>query len=125
MLKAIFTPPKLKAVKLWAGLYGGHYDIIVFFKKKPTNRMDDNGDARSNGKFVDCLAENDADNIFADMGTGNFEIWFPNVDLTPYTQENGRPKDTEIPYKDLFRIELMLPLDDYGQPEPFDMKNDW
>lgn len=125
MLKAKFTPPKMKTIKLWAGLYGGHYDVIVFFHKKPTNRMDDKGDTRSKGEYVDCLAEHEASNIYGDMGTGNFEIWFPDVDLSPYTQENGRPKDTEVPYKDLFRIELTLPVDEYGDAEPFTMKSDW
>ncbi len=125
MLKATFNPPKLKTVKLWAGLYGGHYDMIVFFKKKPKNRMDMQGDARSNGDFVDCLAEQTDENIFGDMGMGNFEDWFTEVDLTPFTQANGRPRETEVPYSDLFQIQLTVPVDEYGQPEPFNMKVDW
>lgn len=34
-LIAKYNPPKLSYKNVWAGIYGGHYDAIVFFKKKP------------------------------------------------------------------------------------------
>jgi hypothetical protein len=36
MLQAKLTLPELQTKKVWVGLYGGHYDVIVFFKEKPT-----------------------------------------------------------------------------------------
>ncbi len=125
--KATLTPPNLKTFRVWCGLYGGHYDIIVFFREKPTHRMDKNDDTRSNGKYVDLLAEGQDGNIFADIATGTFEAWFPDADLTNHTDKNnvGRPNDTEIRYKDLFQIDLTLPTDENGDPEPIDFHCDW
>lgn len=127
MVKATLTPPNMKTLTVWAGLYGGHYDIIVFFKQKPTHRMDCNEEPRKNGMYVDLLEEQTDGNILADMATGTFETWFPNADLTEHTDRNncGRPNDTEIRYKDLFQMELTLPTDENGEPESINFHQDW
>ena len=118
MLKAIFHPPTMKTFKLWAGLYGGHYDIIVFFEKPPTHITDKykyyNGSKDKNGPYVDCLAEFEIGNIFADFYLEDFRTCFPDVDLTPYTQKNGRPRAIEVPAKDLFQISLTIPVDQHN-----------
>ena len=38
MIKAKYTHPPMQTKKVWAGLYGGHYSIIVFFKEKPKTK---------------------------------------------------------------------------------------
>ncbi len=125
MIKATLTPPPMRTIRLWAGLYGGHYDIIVFFNKKPTHRMTYSTDRDDQGKYVDVYEEKLSENVWSDMALDDFCKWFPHVDLTPYTQANGRPKDTEVPYKDLFEIELTMPLDDFDSPKTLNMGVDW
>jgi hypothetical protein len=125
MLKASLKPPPVRSIKLWAGLYGGHYDIIVFFKEKPTNRMSYEEDTLPRGKYVDVYEEDRADNVWSDMSLPDFQEWFPDVDLSRYTQPNGRPKDTEVPYKDLFEIELTMPLDEFDGPVTLHTDVDW
>ncbi len=125
MLKATLTPPKMTTRTLWGGVYGGHYDIIVFFTEKPVNRVSESNDEDPAGKYIDVYDEYKAENVYADMPLETFNEWFPGVDLTPYTQENGRPKDTEIPFADLFQITLTLPVDENDQPLSIDFHADW
>ena len=77
---------------VWAGLYGGHYDIIVFFKEEPTKKLEH---ATMGFEFFEC----DTDLIIGDMALCDFYKCFPNADLRPYTQPRedtttlgGRPK---------------------------------
>lgn len=65
MLKATLAPRNMKKVQLWAGVYGGHYDVIVFFKEKPTNRMDKDDTENNDGTYVNLLHECGDGNIFA------------------------------------------------------------
>ena len=108
MVKAIFNP-KIKTQKVWAGLYGGHYDVIVFFKKKPKPSNEEHNIVKP--VWYDLMEQDKI--IIGNMDLFTFRYLFPDTDLTPYTQKNGRPKDIEIP--EVFEIELMAPFDDYGE----------
>lgn len=127
-IKATFTLPKLTTKKVWAGMYGGHYDIIVFFREKPIHRMRKDDSKHARGKFVDTLAESRRDNILGDTGLGYFYEYFPDVDLSKYTQRrkpHGLPRETEIPYNDLFELELTAPFNDHGYLEGISFECDW
>ena len=52
MIKAKYTHPPMETKTVWAGLYGGHYDIIVFFKEKPTPSEDEHNII--DGEWYDC-----------------------------------------------------------------------
>ncbi len=125
MLKGTLTPPAMKPVRLWAGLYGGHYDMIVFYREKPT-RSDEDDD-----RLVDTYAEHKAGNVFADMATGTFEAWFPElyqqlIELRLVNPDNaGRPWDTEVRWTELFEVELTIPLDEDGEWEGLTVHDDW
>ena len=124
ILSGSFTVPKLKAFALWAGLYGGHYDVIAFFRRKPTHF--DRGDP-GEPDTVDMLAESDAGNVFANMGTGDFQAWFPDLFAQlgpPLIQDNGRPNGIEICKADLFRVRLSVPVDKAGNRLPLDFDVD-
>ncbi len=108
-----FTIPRLKTFRLWCGLYGGHYDIIVFFRKKPTHFEHDRNEDGT--RMVDLYAEHKADNIFADFNTGDFELWCPGwlEAIYPVLQSKKypRPKATEIREDGLLQIDLAVPVD--------------
>lgn len=100
--KAVMKMPKLETRKVWFGLYGGHYDVIVFFSEKP-ERIDDNTTRSAlhpNGYF--CLLANE-DVLAGAMWLGVFEEMFPDFDLGPYTT-NGRPRDIEV--SEVFEMKL-------------------
>lgn len=112
MLKAA---PAIQTKVVWAGVYGGHYDIIVFFSQKPK---------RSSLKelqksyfitpgnypkgYYDCLLNEKL--IIGDMGLETFQLVF-NVDLSSRLI-NNRPPDTEI--VEVFQIELTAIFDECG-----------
>lgn len=119
--RAAFQPTALTWRKVWLGVYGGHYDIIVMFWKRPTF-----GDEQQDGsKVIDLLSEYDAGNVAADMSLADFIERFPGIDLSSITQPNGRPRAIEIPAKDLLRVELALPLDENGHVQSIDFHVDW
>lgn len=88
---AKYSPPELSIRNVWAGLYGGHYDVIVFFKERPNLKID----------FP--LLEN-ANLIVGAMYLCDFVELYPGVDLSAYTQPNGRPLSTEV--EDTFQMTL-------------------
>ena len=100
---------KSKTKTVWAGMYGGHYDQIVFFSTKPKKIKDGSSLVHADGHY-DCL-ENE-DKIIGDMSLGDFQATF-ECDLTPYLAENGRPKAIEI--IEVFRIKLTGPFDEDGR----------
>lgn len=111
--------PELEYRKVWAGLYGGHYDVIVFFSKKPAKAKEA---YRKGWKVLyDCLENEKL--IVGDMSLCDFRTLYPNVDLTPYTQENGRPKEIEV--TEIFQLNLQCTWDKYGKMEDFRFHNDW
>ncbi len=126
--RATFTPPKLTRKRVWLGAYGGHYDIVVMFAKKPTHyQMDKTTHDMFKGpehEVIDCLAEQKAGNLVGDMDPGDFTEAFPGLDLSAILT-NGRPKAIEIAKGDLIQVELMLPLDEYGRARSIDMHSDW
>ena len=117
MIRSTLTPANMTPVRLWAGVYGGHYEVIVFFREKPTHRMDKNNDTKANGKFVDVYEESVAGNVFADLAFGTFEAWFPG--------DWPLPTATEVVYRELFEVELTIPLDEDGEWEGLDVHVDW
>jgi hypothetical protein len=108
MIKASFRPPKLTTKKVWAGLYGGHYDQIIFFKSKPVQAKEKHRFIE--GKWYDCFENKDL--IIGDMSLGEFREYFPDADLTPYTEE-GRPKAIDIP--EVFALKLKAIWDKKGR----------
>lgn len=120
MLKATLTLPKFETKKVWAGLYGGHFDVIVFFRKKPKATF-----VERKVRYIDCLEEYNNKNIIGDMFLGDFRVFYPDADLTPYTQSSGRPKAIEIPSEDIFQIELTTMWDDYGDMLGCRTRNEW
>lgn len=115
---------KLKKKKVWAGVYGGHYDIIVFFSKKPKRisrkalqKLYYIAEGRWPKGYYDCMSNESL--IIGDMGLPLFQKMF-GVDLSEHLN-NGRPKDTEI--IELFQIELTAPFDENGNMLHFHI--DW
>lgn len=133
MVKATFTIPKdkLKTIKVWAGMYGGHYDAIVFFKEKPelTTQKHEHGVLfdLGDGYYYDCLENKDK--IIGCMALGQFYEYFPDADLRPYTQQRedastlgGRPLDIEI--TEVFEMEITVMVDEYGDFDNVDFDLD-
>lgn len=118
MIKAKLTLPKLETKKLWAGMYGGHYDAIVFFKEKPIFTKDEHH--RFNSPWIDCLDNKDL--IIGCMDLGTFYLLFPDADISEYTQSNGRPLEIEI--TKVFKIELTTVFNKYGDMESYDFDLD-
>jgi hypothetical protein len=81
--------PKLKTRIVWAGIYGGHYDQIVFFYRQPVKSTDGYYDTYDN-----------KDLIAGDMGLSMFKELFPNTDLAKYYDSRG------IEIVEVFKMEL-------------------
>jgi len=129
MIKAAFTIPKkkLQTIKVWAGVYGGHYDIIVFFKSKPVPSKEEHN--YIDGQWYDCSENKDL--IIGDMVLGQFKEYYPDAvkGLKPYLQDDlnepgdGRPMEVEIP--EVFEMEITTMIDEYGDMEKIDFHTDW
>lgn len=124
MTQPLKATPVLQTKTVWAGMYGGHYDVIVFFSKKPKKfslrelkKHYFIKDGNFPNGYYDCLHNDDL--IIGDMNLSDFLDLF-NVDLSQYL-ENGRPKDTEI--IEVFRLELTTVFDEHGQLPYFHV--DW
>ena len=116
--------PKLQTKKVWAGIYGGHYSVIVFFSKKPKHssrrslqKLYHLADGRHPTGYYDCLSNESL--IIGDMGLDSFHQMFA-VDLSQYL-DDGCPKDTEI--VEVFQLELTAPFDEDGRLPYFHI--DW
>lgn len=108
MKKGTITFPKLTTKVVWAGLYGGHYDVIVFFKEKPKPSTEDKSHLDI-GVWYDPW--DDTDNIVGAMCLQQFYEWFPMIDISEHTQENGRPLSIEI--EELIQMELTTMFDEW------------
>ena len=107
MIKATFTiKPETKVV--WAGCYGGHYDIIVFFSSKPHDLKIT--PENSVNEFWDTLLE--CKNIIGNMALGDFYELYPDADISEYMQQNKRPKEVFI--SQLFELEMTGPFEKDG-----------
>jgi hypothetical protein len=108
IINAKLKLPKTKTKIVWAGLYGGHYDQIVFFKKKPVKSKDPHN--HIDGDWYDCTDNKEL--IVGDMTLSDFQELYPKVNLKPYLSEIGRPKGIEIP--EVFKINIEAFWDKYG-----------
>lgn len=104
--------PKTKKIKAWAGMYGGHYDVIVFFKKKPPLSKEPYYNPNIiDGKYYDLIEARDLGIIIGSLCLPDFKEHYPDADITPYL-ENERPKGIEI--VEVFQIEIEGALDEWG-----------
>lgn len=101
MKKAIFKLPKMKTKIVWYGSYGGHYDCIIFFKKKPT--MVESNSIHYTEDEVDLVQESQDKNVLGGMWPQDFE------DLTGI-----KIKPSEIEITKVYKLELTAPWDEYG-----------
>ncbi len=116
-MKATLKLPKIKRKKVWAGMYGGHYDVIVFFKYKPKKDTSTHHMIKS---FYDCYDNREL--IIGDLDMITFNELYPNADLSAYLI-NGRPKEIEIP--EVFQIEIEAFWDEDGKMRSINYNLDW
>lgn len=107
--------PKLSTKTVWAGVYGGHYDQIVFFSKKPVKSKD------YNVNLYDCYDNKEI--IIGDMGLGEFKELYPGADLSAFLDQSGKPKDIEV--VEVFQIRLEAMYDEYGNPSSLTFRDQW
>jgi hypothetical protein len=100
IIEANIVLPKTQKKVVWAGLYGGHYSCIVFFKSKPVKSL---GDRAGNIEYYD-LYDNKAI-IAGAMWLEAFEILYPNVNV-------GKPEWINI--LNVFQIKLEGTFDKDG-----------
>lgn len=105
MIKAELKPRRYKTAKCWYGLYGGHYNVIVFFKKKPTHYVD----YRTVPNCLDLLEESAHKNILGSMYLEDF------LEMSGLDRNDFIPEDIEI--VKVHRIEVTFPADEYGDME--------
>lgn len=120
MIKAKLILPKMETHTVWAGMYGGHYDVIVFFHNKPVRSNRENSDMvtlfSEKGEKVEVYPYSPYENkkeVIGAMWLADFFEYFPESveQLKPYLQ-NGRPRAIEIP--EVFKIELTTIFDPRG-----------
>jgi hypothetical protein len=104
MIKAKLKLPVLKTKTVWYGLYGGHYNCIVFFKTKPIKSdepyyLPDVID----GKYYDLLDNKDL--IIGCMWLNDFNVLFPGAKV-------GKPKGIEVLQVHQMELTTMLDEDD-------------
>ena len=106
--EAVMRLPKLTTRKVWAGLYGGHRNVIVFFNEKPKRTAVK--DSRFDPPHYCCLENQDI--IAGSMWLGDFKGLFPDFDLKPYLTSHGVPKEIEI--LEVFEMKLTAVWDGNG-----------
>ena len=103
MIQAKFSIPKMECKKMWCGIYGGHYEGIVFFKQKPVLIE---GQESLNGRRCYDLSHDKNANVTAGaMSLDEFNVLYPKINV-------GHARDTEI--TELFQIELEGVFDKQG-----------
>lgn len=75
--KLKITFPKLTTKKVWAGMYGGHYDVIIFFHTKPVLSDDET----RYGQIYDLIDNKDC--IAGAMWLPDFHELTGATDMTP------------------------------------------
>ncbi|WP_137905520.1 hypothetical protein [Chryseobacterium sp. 2VB] len=98
---AKYIHPKTQIKKVWIGSYGGHYEAIFFFKKKPkkTSELND-------GTKYYCIVDN-RDLVIGSMFMGDFKELYPDFDMNII-----KPKDIEI--TEVIQIMFEAVYDKYG-----------
>ena len=76
-ITAVFNIPKMKTKKVWIGGYGGHYEAIVIFNKKPVYSKAEHNHIK--GKWIDLL--DNKENIAGCLSPCEFKKWF-GVDVS-------------------------------------------
>lgn len=115
---ANLSRPKTKVFNCWAGMYGGHFDIIVLFKTRPTQFEEWDGGTRE----VQVGVEKDEGNWLCTLSISAFADWWPDawVEITksPFVHrlDSGQPRHTDIHEEDLFELEIEMPVDETGEP---------
>lgn len=99
MKKAILRLPRLTTKKVWIGSYGGHFDIVVVFTKKP--KKGKRGDW--NEGWIAAYDEN-KDIVAGIFDRENFALWF-DIDIVP--------EDIEI--RGVEQYELTAVWNEFGQ----------
>ena len=117
-IKAKLCPPKTSIKKVWAGIYGGHYDCIVFFKKKPKLSKEAYGYEWFDEKYIDMVENKDL--TCGAMWYADFETLYPEaaIQIRPIF-ENRRIEIVEV-----FQIGLEAVWDKYNELERFEFRAD-
>jgi hypothetical protein len=112
METASLKMPKISTKNIWFGIYGGHYDCITFFDRKPKKSKEDyNLIDVIKGKYYDLLENKQK--IVGTMYLSEFEELYPDFDLSFHLVEgNGgmRPKAIEI--IEVFQLKLQAYWDE-------------
>jgi len=118
VVKAEFQPPKLSIRKVWAGIYGGHYNCIVFFKSKPKLSKESYGYEWFDEKYIDMVDNKDL--TCGAMWYGDFEQLYPKafLQLKPIFERR------RIEIVEVFQIELEAVWDKYNELEKFEFRAD-
>ncbi|MDV3603804.1 hypothetical protein CMU86_11615 [Elizabethkingia anophelis] len=98
---AKYVHPKTEIKKVWIGSYGGHYEAVFFFKKKPkkTGEMND-------GTKYYCTVDN-RDLVIGSMYMNDFKEVYPDFDTSII-----KPKSIEI--TEVIQILLEAVYDQHG-----------
>lgn len=80
--------PKLKKKRVWIGAYGGHFDIVVVFQKRPIKLPDDTLESRF--RFVAQSSDEPAR-----IDREEFEAWF-GVDIEPTATEVDSVREYDL-----------------------------
>ena len=118
VIKAKLHPPKTSVKKVWAGIYGGHYDCIVFFKAKPKLSKESYGYNWFNEKYIDMIENKDL--TCGAMYYCDFEKLYPNAAL----QIKSIYEKRRIEIVEVFQIELEAVWNKYNNLEMFNFRVD-
>ncbi len=105
----------MQTKKVWAGLYGGHYSIIVFFKEKPKTK-EETGSTLDYGNY-DCYDNKDL--IIGDMPLEHFLTVFPDANIEQYLET------MDIEVEEVFEMEITTCFDKDGYMQGWVFKEDW
>lgn len=103
---AKYVHPKTQIKKLWVGSYGGHYDALFLFKKKPIKT-----EYLYDGTKYYCIVDN-GELIVGSMYLCDFEELYPEFDMNLLEPEH-------IEITKVFPIMLEAVYDSYGDLRDF------
>lgn len=98
---AKYKHPKTQTKKLWVGSYGGHYDALFFFKKKPKKT----GELNDSTKYY-CIVDN-SNLVVGSMYLCDFAELYPDFDM-------GLLKPEHIEITKVFQIMFEAVYSPYG-----------
>lgn len=99
--------PKLSTRKVWVGAYGGHYDVITIYRKKPRLIWLAFEDERS---YSD-------EHLIGTFSTDTWDRWFGGIEILVekgiLDPENyNRPFDTQV--RKVAPLWITAPFDEHG-----------